>query len=192
MINNFSEESSTNEVVKIDQAHALLLTGLVVSVKPKSVLEFGFGGERSTLAILQGLQYNSTSYSYTLVDNWVDWNYVPPTQVLNKYSDKLRVVSSNEKDYVYSCKESYDFVMSDGDHHQTDQWFEYVYENLLNEGGVLVYHDVNFAEEQFVNLRKIYETCKTKNLRYALFNKSSLPHERCHRGLLVVFKWVTV
>lgn len=172
----------------MDVCHAALLTTLVACKKPSTLLEVGVGGGRSVNAVLRGLRYNKKPYTYTVVDNWYDWGGVQPPEVAQRYGDSVKVVTSNEKDYVFSCTESYDFIVSDGDHHNTDKWFEYVYDKLLNPGGTLVYHDVNLVEEQFVNLRNIYEVSKKRNLRFELFNSNSLPEELCQRGLLVIFK----
>ena len=76
--------------------------------------------------------------------------------------------------------------MSDADHHHTQEWFEYVYENLLNDDGILCYHDVTTS--QFPNLIEIYTKCKELNLRHKLFDKDSLSTEMCFRGLLIIFK----
>jgi hypothetical protein len=79
--------------------------------------------------------------------------------------------------------------MSDADHMRTDQWFEYVYDNLVADGGILCYHDVNMIDgSHFVNLRNIYYKAQERKLRYMLFNKNSIPGERCERGLMVIFK----
>jgi hypothetical protein len=78
--------------------------------------------------------------------------------------------------------------MSDGDHHNTDQWFEYVYDNILNDNGILIYHDINLVEDEFVNLRNIYNKAKERKINFYLFNKNSLQNERCQRGLMVIFK----
>lgn len=177
-----------DENVKIDIAHANLLKALVMANKPTSILEIGLGGGRSADAILEGLKYNELPYNYTLVDNWWDWGGNKPEIVDKMYGDKIDIITSDEKDFVFSCKESFDFIMSDGDHLATDQWFTYVYDNLLQKGGILIYHDVNFHEEAFTNLRNIYFIAKKNNIRFKLFDKSSLDSERCHRGLMVIFK----
>ena len=189
-----------DEGVKIDVAHAHLVTGLVKANKPKTILEFGIGGGESTDSILEGLEYNQQDYKYILVDNWHDWmppqlKGIPdavgecPAGVIEKYGSRIEIVTSPEKKYVFSCTEKYDFIMSDGDHHQTDQWFEYVYENLLNPGGILIYHDVNlFDDDAFKNLITIYTRCQEYGISHHLFNRNSLPEERCQRGLLVIFK----
>jgi hypothetical protein len=177
-----------DESVKVDIAHSNLLTGLVMANKPKYVLELGVGGGRSTDAILAGLEYNQQLFKYTLVDNWYDFGFVMPEEVGNKYGSTVEIVTSDEKDYVFSHVKNFDFIMSDADHHNTNEWFEHVYDNLLMDGGILCYHDINLVEESFVNLREIYNKCQERNITHMLFNKNSLPYEKCQRGLLVIFK----
>lgn len=177
-----------NDPVKIDKAHGLVLLGLVAGQKPKKVLELGLGGGESTDAILSALEFNGQPFEYTLVDNWVDHNYVMPPGVKETYGDKINVITSDEKAFVFNCKEKYDFIFSDADHYHTNEWFDYVYDNLLEKDGILIYHDINFFEECLLNLREIYYTCQRRGLHFKLFNKNSLPGERCHRGLLVIFK----
>ena len=174
--------------VKIDKAHSKLLTGLVTANKPRDILELGLGGGESCDAILEGLEYNGQDYKYTIVDNWHDWGGALPQVVLDKYGDKCNIRTSTEEDFVYDTRDKYDFIMSDGDHHNTDQWFHYVYRNLLRDNGILVYHDVNLFSAEFPNLRNIYHNVRNRNISHHLFNSNSLEGERCHRGLLVIFK----
>jgi len=177
-----------NENVKVDYAHAELILGLVVASKPVKLLELGLGGGRSVDSVLSGLEYNKQEYDYTLVDNWSDWGGNIPDGVEEKYKDVLNIVTSDEKEFVFNCKEKYDFIVSDADHYNTDQWFEYVYDNLLEDNGILIYHDVDFFGNNFVNLREIYHTAKKNGYSFKLFNKNSLPGEQCQRGLMVIFK----
>jgi predicted O-methyltransferase YrrM len=175
-------------MMQIDIAHAELLNGLVVAGKPTSVLEMGFGAGHATEAILNGLEYNKTPYTYTLVDNWMDFNGQIPSDVTEKYADRLtNVITANERDFVFQCKDKFDLIMSDADHHNTEQWFEYVYENLLNDDGILCYHDVTLTS-MFPNLLRIVNVCEELNLKHKVFNKDSLPSEMCFRGFLVIFK----
>ena len=172
-------------MIQIDTVHAKLLHGLVLADKPKSVLELGYGIGFATDEIYAALEHNQQPYTYTLVDNWLD--YSDPEQVRAKYNNKVDIVTANEKDFVFSCTEQYDFIMSDADHHATDQWFEYVYDKLLANDGILCYHDVMLTS-MFPNLYTIVERCEQYNLRYKVFDKSSLPGEMCFRGLIVIFK----
>jgi predicted O-methyltransferase YrrM len=178
-----------DEVVKVDVAHAKLLTALTQANKPKSVLEIGIGGGQATDAILEGLEFNQQPFSYDIVDCWLDWNGVKPEGVDEKYSDKCNIITAYEKDFVFSTDKTYDFIMSDGDHQNADQWFEHVLDKLVNSDGILVYHDINlFDADAFQNLNKIYDRCQEYKLRYHLFNRNSREDERCQRGMLVIFK----
>lgn len=177
-----------NENVKIDEAHSLTLKGLIYSLKPKKIIELGLGGAKSLDAILEALEYNQQPYEYTLVDNWQDFGFKIPDGLLELYNGRVNIITSNEKEFVYKTTDKYDFIFSDADHSNTEKWFEYVYDNILENDGILAYHDVNFFQNDFINLREIYYTCVRRNLKFKLFNKNSLPNERCERGLLVIFK----
>jgi len=177
-----------NDLVKVDTAHGHVLHGLVCGQKPRKVLELGLGGGESTEFILSALEFNQQECAYTLVDNWVDYDYKIPDGVMERYGNRINVVTSDEKTFVYNCKETYNFIFSDADHYHTNEWFDYVYDNLLEKDGILVYHDINLFENCLPNLLEIYETCKKRGLSHKLFNKNSLPGERCHRGLLAIFK----
>ena len=179
-----------DEGVKIDVAHAMILTGLVAANKPKTVLEIGLGGGQSCDAILSGLEFNQQEYNYTIVDNWFDWHGQRPDGVDAKYASRCTIIDSGEREFVFSTDKTFDFIMSDGDHFNAQEWFEFVYANLLNTGGILIYHDINVFNEphSFPNLVKIYDKCKEYNLPHKLFNLNSRTDERCQRGLLVIFK----
>jgi predicted O-methyltransferase YrrM len=157
--------------------------------KPQRILEIGIGGGKSADAILEALDYNQQPFEYTLVDNWFDWQGQRPEAVTEKYGSVMKIINSGEREFVFNCTEQYDFIMSDGDHMATDQWFEYVYANLLAENGILIYHDVNFVDsDAFMNLKSIYHKAREYGMRFHLFNKNSRGDERCQRGLMVVFK----
>ena len=174
--------------IKIDIAHANILTSLIMCNKPQNILEIGLGGGRASDAILNAIEYNKNTPKYSVVDNWLDYNYVPPTKFVNSFGNKINIITSDEKSFVYNCNEKYDFIMSDADHHHTNEWFEYVFDNLLNADGILVYHDISFEPYGYKNLLEIYYKCIERNIKYKLFNKNSLPSEQCDRGLLVIFK----
>lgn len=178
-----------DEGVKIDVAHAGLLRGLIMSHKPKTILELGVGGGQGTDAMLSALEYNQQPYDYTLVDNWNDFGFKEPPEVGERYGSRIRIVTSGEQEFVFGCEQKFDFIMSDADHHRTDQWFEHVYQNLLNPNGILIYHDVNLVDaDAFHNLTTIYRRCQEYVLPHMLFNRNSRTDERCQRGLLVIFK----
>jgi predicted O-methyltransferase YrrM len=179
----------TDNNVKIDEAHAALVKALVMCNKPTKILEIGIGGGRSADAILEALDFNQQPFEYTLVDNWFDWQGQRPEAVNERYGNIMKIIDSGEREFVFGCEEKYDFIMSDGDHMATDQWFEHVYANLLTDNGILIYHDVNFVDpDAFMNLKDLYRKAKQYQMRFHLFNRNSRDDERCQRGLLVVFK----
>jgi len=176
-----------DRVVAIDQCHAALIQALVLSQKPQDLLEIGVGSGASTDAILAALAQNGTRGSYTLVDNWQDFGGVIPANVRAKYEGRVKLVTAEERAFVGSCKDSFDFIFSDGDHLHTQEWFHRVYAELLRDDGILIYHDVTNVA-LFPNLLQIYRECIERRIPHYLFNRNSLEGERCDRGLLVMFK----
>lgn len=174
-------------IVAVDDCHADLIENLIKCNKSKKILELGFGSGASTDSILRGLQFNNIQFDYTLVDSWYDWQGEIQKNVIEKYQN-IKFISSSEESFVKGTLEKYDFIMSDADHLNTDRWFYYVYKNLLEDGGILIYHDVNFFSKEFINLRNIFYKAKFRNLNFHLFNKNSRSEERCERGLMVIFK----
>jgi predicted O-methyltransferase YrrM len=179
---------NTLDGIQVDDAHVALINGIVKSQKPQRILELGLGSGTTTDAILDGLTFNQQPYEFTLVDLWLEpgWNNQCPPEAVEKYSPYIDIITSDEKTYVFSCAKTFDFIMSDADHMHTQEWFEYVYSELLEPGGTLLYHDV--TDMYFPNLKEIYEKCKQYELRFTLFNKNSRADERCQRGLLVIYK----
>ena len=74
--------------IKIDIAHANLITTLITCNKPANILELGLGGGRASDAILNGIEYNKNTPKYTLVDNWLDYNYIPNENFINTFGEK--------------------------------------------------------------------------------------------------------
>lgn len=177
---------AADQIVAVDHAHAALLFALVMAHKPGKLLEIGMGSGKTADAILEALDFNGGEHSYTLVDNWYDFGGVMPDEVRRKYAGRITLVSADEATFVAGCRERYDFIFSDGDHHSADQRFERVYDELLNDGGILAYHDV--ANPKFPNLARITQACARRGLQHHVFSRSSRPDERCERGLLVIFK----
>ena len=170
-----------NPGVSIDQAHADLVFGLVSALKPESVLEIGYGGGKSCDTILAANKANGLDVKYILVDNWCDWGGVRPEEA---YRDDVTFVVMDEKSFSLTCGDTFDFIFSDGDHFHADEWFAHTYDNLLNPGGILVYHDVL----NFPNLNTIINSCRDRSINHMVFYKNSHEYEACQRGLLVCYK----
>jgi predicted O-methyltransferase YrrM len=180
-------DAAIDHLVKIDGNHAELVRALVMCHKPRRVLELGFGAGEATRAILGGLRYTRQEFAYTLVDNWHDFGGKRPEATLALEYEGIDFVTRGEREFVSACEANYDFVFSDADHHNTQQWFSVVYERLLARGGVLIYHDVTNSAG-FPNLLHIYEDVLRNAYHHMLLNRNSVPGERCDRGLLVIFK----
>ena len=180
-------DQNVDDLVKIDQNHGYFLQALVMCGKPRRILELGFGAGEATRSILAGLRYNQQPQDYTIVDNWSDFGGIQPEATTDPQYRGISFVTSNELDFVRGCTASYDFIFSDADHRNTQDWFELVYTRLLSRGGILLYHDVTNAT-MFPNLLRLFEETIRNNYHYVLFNQNSRPGERCDRGLLAVFK----
>ena len=180
-------DEAVDQLVKIDENHAQLVQSLVTCHKPRQVLELGFGAGEATRAILAGLRYNQSDYAYTVVDNWFDFRGERPPVTREAPYAGINFVTSSERDFFSSCATSYDFIFSDADHVNTQNWMEQVYTHFLSRGGILIYHDVTNTRI-FPNLLRIYRDVVASNYHHILFDKNSRAGERCDRGLLVIFK----
>jgi predicted O-methyltransferase YrrM len=174
----------TDPIVAMDDNHIQLINTLAICSKPTSVLEIGVGSGLVTKTLLDALQYNQKNSTLTCVDNFLDWNGQTP-QGFDSFKDNINFINSNERDFIISCKETYDFIVSDADHHHTNEWVDKTF-NLLNKGGILIYHDV--TNPDFRNLYDIVRYAELHQINHVVLNKSSLPHERCERGLMIIFK----
>jgi predicted O-methyltransferase YrrM len=175
----------TNPIVAIDDNHVQLIKSLVMCNKPKTILEIGIGSGIVTKAVIDASRYNNISTFITCVDNFLDWGGKPPVGLVDLLNECTSFVRSNEKDFIYSTAEKYDFIVSDADHQHTHEWVSKTYD-LLNTGGILIYHDV--TNKEYPNLYEIVRYVQRYNINHVLLNRSSLPNERCERGLLVIFK----
>jgi hypothetical protein len=182
--------------VAVDECHIDLVKSFIKSHKPSSILELGVGSGNTTKGIIEAVKYNESkdilpgyrTPTITLVDNWVDWGFKKP-DIIDKLGDSVTVIESSELDFIFNTRNSYDFIFSDADHWNADKWFDYVYDN-----GILFYHDVSTMnplpndELRFPNLEQILIKCKMRGISHVHLDKSSMKHERCFRGLLVIFK----
>jgi predicted O-methyltransferase YrrM len=170
-------------MIAIDQAHCDLIYGLIVSLKPRDVLEFGLGSGASATAIAKGLLFNDLKCSYTIVDNWHDWKGVEPGFHLEALEFPLPIiVNQDETEFCNTLeKDSYDFILSDADHANAEKNAGKLY-YALRSPGIMIFHDV--CNPGWPNLRVL----KGSYANSVLFNKNSRDGEECDRGLLVVFR----
>ena len=187
--------------VAVDDCHIDLVKSFIKSHKPSSILELGVGSGNTTKGIIEAVRYNESKKTIpgyktpriTLVDNWVDWGFKKPP-IIEELKDIVNVVESGEMEFIFKTRERYDFIFSDADHWNTDKWFDYVYDRVLNDNGILFYHDVSTMNPlpdndlRFPNLEQILIKCKQRGISHVHLDKSSMEHERCFRGLLIIFK----
>lgn len=171
--------------IKIDEAHSRLINSLVCSQKPTRILEFGFGSGSVTDAILEALKFNGSPSFYTVVDNWADWGGKMPWTA-RLFENKVAFCNGDESAFVRKVVAEYDFIVCDADHQKTHENWQLIFDNLLAQGGIVVFHDVTNGE--FPNLEMILTEVRNCACMHVLFNKNSRTDERCDRGLLVVFK----
>lgn len=182
-------------ITGMDECHAKLLGALAGVYKPKRILELGLGTGIVTDAILAAFDEYAV---YAVVDNWMDWGSLqdskPPQEVFGQYGDYgIEFITMDEKDFIdYSLDQchTYDFIVSDADHHHAHEWFDKVYSSILTPGGILAYHDVGDGKDfiPYGGLRSILDRCKERGYNHMHFYRNSHEGERCERGLLVIFK----
>jgi predicted O-methyltransferase YrrM len=180
--------NAIREDIKIDSNHVDLIYGLIVAAKPKAILEFGLGRAVATDRILTAIGYNTIPVRYVVVDNWKDFGGTIPGEARN-YANRLSLVTEDEGRFIagaIKAGDRFDFILCDGDHFNSEKYFEDVYGRLLNPNGILIYHDVVGAE--FPNLHELPRKALAHALSHIVFDKATRPDEHCERGLLVVFK----
>jgi predicted O-methyltransferase YrrM len=162
----------------IDKAHCDLIYGLAVSLKPKSVLEIGYGQGNSFEALWKALAYNNINFRYTLVDDWRGHQGRPAPELDGLPIEILSM--TEEAFYREHSDQSYNIILSDADHGHAHQWFEQSLE-MVRAPGLLIYHDASNPNHPNLGELNLFGHC------WALFNRSSRPDEHCERGLLVIF-----
>lgn len=174
----------THPDVMMDDCHIDLIHALVLSSKPKSILEIGIGSGATTMALLDAVKMNGNDAQVTCVDNFGDWNFHSPKGFEN-FPSPVRFVASDERKYVMSCRHTYDFVVSDADHAHTGEWFHDTLK-LVNPGGILIYHDA--ASIHCPSVCSAVDQARSAGLTVMVFSKSSQAWEQCERGLAVIQK----
>jgi predicted O-methyltransferase YrrM len=155
-------------LIEIDTAHRQLILGLILSSKPKTILELGYGTGLTNQVIHEGIRLNQLG-TVTVVDNFYD----------GIVFDTPGLVISSEEDFVHTTQDKFDFIVSDADHFNSHKWVDKTI-SLLTPNGIAVFHDVTCP--MFPNLRSSMDAYPTG----ILFNISSIPGEQCERGLYII------
>lgn len=173
------------DYIAMDKNHIELIYGIIISQKPKKVLEIGIGSGLLTQKILSAFAYNCMEINLDCVDNFFDWSGKIPSHILKLKN--INLIQTSEENFINTCETKYDTIISDADHFNSHKWIEKTCA-LLNDGGILIFHDI--TNKMFPNLLSIisFFESNTNTYSYVIFNKNSRNDERCDRGLLVVHR----
>lgn len=183
---NFVLKFDNSNIAAIDKCHNIFLIGSLLSKKPDKVLELGVGSGFVSISLLLGLKYNQKG-TLTCVDNWFDWGGVEPKipEILRNDSRVTFISPMPEEQFVKSApSDTYDFMVSDADHHNSGNWTDQ-HMRIVKHDGFMFFHDTN-QEDVFPNLLQIEEKIKAKGLPYYHFKENSRSNEHCDRGWLFV------
>lgn len=167
----------------VDLCHGVILLGTLMSIKPENVLEIGIGPGFCSDMIIEALGYNNKG-QLTCVDNMHDLGGNLPHDVLARLQQKATVIKSSERDFVYSSPDNtYDFLVSDGDHQHAGEWTEEIF-RIIRPNSFMFFHDVNPRE--YPNLMNYKTEADRLGKPNYLFNASSRGDEQCGRGWLMI------
>lgn len=167
----------------IDLAHNMLLFGALLSAKPDKVLEIGVGTGLATETLIHGIQYNKKG-SLDCVDSLYDLHGNFPTALYERLlaHPLVNFIESGEDEFLQTLdSDSYDFVLSDGNHFNTnwDKIFD-----ITTPNGFIFCHDV--SNPGYPNLMNYKIRADELGKPNHLFNKNSRPSEDCSRGFLMI------
>jgi predicted O-methyltransferase YrrM len=172
-------------MIEIDACHRQLIAGMVAAAKPTRILELGFGTGATTKAILS----NSEDAHLTIIDNWLDFGENKPLHAalsktrLDRISHGAKLVTADEREFLASTPDNtFDFLVSDADH--TGDWCEEHF-RVTKPGSWCFFHDTN-QPAIYPGLARTVDYVRERGWMHYHFTKSTLPDEKCERGLLMV------
>jgi hypothetical protein len=170
--------------VALDRAHNMLVAGMVLSKKPKAVVELGVGSGYLSASLAYAIRYNGVG-QLTSVDNWYDTQGQEPPIAKQLRVLGVNVVCSGEEEFVRSAPtDAYDMLISDADHYRSPEWLDQ-HLRIVKHDGLLFFHDTN-QPEAFPALATLEGTVRGLGLPYYHFIENSRPDEHCDRGWLFV------
>lgn len=170
--------------VAVDRAHAVLLMGIVLSRKPRDILELGIGSSFVTKTLLQATRFNGVG-RITAVDNWLDWRGDEPPLMAELRAQGVNVVAPVEEEtFVHeAADDAFDLLVSDADHRRSGTWID-EHLRIVRHDGFMFFHDTNHTD-RFKSLGLIEKRLRELQLPFYQFTESTRPDERCERGLLM-------
>lgn len=181
----------------IDIAHAILLYGVILSQKPKNILELGIGTGVASETILNAIKYNSIECNYDAVDFCMafseetkryeyqgDWAYPTREYIEKLRNENINLIGLDEKVFVENCESNkYDLIISDADHNRAGEWAEHIF-RICKPNGIIFMHDT--AGNWYPSLQKYIEYINKYSIPHYSFEKTSRDDERCQRGWLMI------
>ena len=150
-------------VWSIDEEFAAYLTGMVLSIRPKVVLETGTNKGRSTRAIVDGLTYNDALnekgviYTIDLLDYKIKSSGAIPKDQIWRVNCLIGNCPDVFDSELLRDLEDIDFAFLDGDHTQevVEQELEYVDAHRADECIVVVH---NARDEQWGEVEQFFKS----------------------------------
>jgi predicted O-methyltransferase YrrM len=179
----FVEKFNDITNMSVDRVHGMFITGAILAMKPRTVLELGIGTGFLTGSIAHALAYNRRG-RLTSVDNWGDWKgKKEPSHIVRYKRLGVKVVAMEEERFVRAARtDAWDVLVSDGDHPHSHTWLD-EHLRIVRNGGLLFFHDTNQPKE-YPGLATIEGELKKRGISCVNFCRSSRPDEECERGLL--------
>lgn len=184
---NFVTSFKAANDVSIDSCHGMLVFSLIVSHKPKRVLELGIGNGYTTKTILYALRYNGSGVLDT-IDNFHDWGGNGSDPVIVRTLREIKELGASvyapiaEKTFVFGVAENtYDFVVSDADHHHCGEWTDQIF-RITRPNGIIVVHDVS----SYTSPHRYVDEAKRLGKPFMVFAESSRKDETCANGIAVI------
>lgn len=170
--------------VALDRAHNMLVAGMVLSMKPKAVVELGVGTGYLSASLAYAIRYNGVG-QLTSVDNWYDTQGQEPPIAKQLRTLGVSIVCSGEEEFVRSAPtDAYDMLISDADHYRSPEWLDQ-HLRIVKHDGLLFFHDTN-QPEAFPALATLEGKVRGLGLPYYHFTENSRSDEHCDRGWLFV------
>jgi SAM-dependent methyltransferase len=153
------------ELMQVPEEYVELLWYLK-SKKLKTYLNIGIG-KGSSFVIETYLQ--DTLIKSVAIDNTSYWKQYQQTEI-SKSIEWIKTNSNtdivyhnlNSSNYLTNCKDTYDAIFIDGDHSYNGVYQDYKgCIKLLNEGGFLIFHDINSSISPGVT--KLWNEIKNEN-----------------------------
>lgn len=169
----------------MDTCHYLQIVGSLVAKKTDNILEVGIGTAMLTTGLVMGMRYNQCG-RLPCVDNWRDWHGIEPPEIATLREAGVMVIAPVEERVFLASSETdtYDFVVSDGDHSNSGTWVD-EYFRITKPEGFIYFHNTN-NHKMFPTLALVQQRVLQLGLPHYHFTQSSRKDERCERGLLFV------